>query len=104
MSSNEVKAKAKETIESVKELLKAVSENAQAELKKNAPKVAGTLDRSFERTSKGLTDTLGVIDKRTGKEQLELLKVYRSFMQKQTEIVQARITDLEKEHPETSKK
>ena len=47
---------------------------------------------------------MGVIDKKTGKEQLELLKVYRSFMQKQTEIVQARIADLEKEHPEASTK
>ena len=104
MSSDEVKAKAEETIKSAKELLKAVKESAHAELRKSAPKVAGTLDRSFERTAKGLADTLGVIDKKTGKEQLELLKVYRSFMQKQTEMVQARIADLEKEHPVASTK
>jgi len=104
MSSQEVKTKAKETLRSVKELLKAVTESVDAELKKNAPKVASTLDRSFETASKSLTDTLGVIDKKTGKEQLELLKAYRSFIQKQAEIVQGRISGLEKEHSQTAAK
>jgi len=102
MSSEEVKAKAKETLRSVKELLKTVTESADAELKKNAPRVANTLDRSFETASKSLTDTLGVIDRKTGKEQLELLKAYKSFIQKQSEILQGRISDLE--HAETDTK
>lgn len=97
MSSEEVKAKAKETLRSVEELLKAVTNSVDAELKKNAPRVANTLDRSFDTASKSLTDALGVIDRRTAKEQLELLKAYRSFIQKQEEIVQGRISDLEKE-------
>ena len=104
MSSEEVKAKAKETLRSVRELLQAVTESVDAELKKNAPKVANTLDRSFDTASKILVDTLGVIDRKTGKEQLELLKAYRSFIQKQTEIVQGRISDLEKEHSGTDAK
>ena len=102
MSSEEVKAKAKETLRSVKELLKTVTEGVDAELKKNAPRVANTLDRSFETASKSLTDTLGVIDRKTGKEQLELLKAYKSFIQKQAEILQGRISDLE--HAETDTK
>ena len=101
MSSGEVKAKARETLKSAKELLKAVKESVDAELKKSAPRVATALDRSFDRASKGLTDTLKVIDKKTGKEQLELLKAYRSFIQMQGEIVQGRIADLEKGEPET---
>jgi len=104
MSSEEVKAKAKETLRSVRELLKAVAESVDAELKKNAPRVANTLDRSFETASKSLTDTLRIIDRKTGKEQVELLKAYRSFIQKQVEIVQGRISDLEKEHSETDTK
>lgn len=96
MSSEEVKAKAKETLRNVGELLKAVTESVDAELKKNAPMVANTLDRSFDTASRSLADTLRVIDRRTGKEQLELLKAYRSFIQKQAEIVQGRISDLEK--------
>ena len=102
MSSKEVKAKAKETLKSVRELLEAVTESVDAELRKNAPRVADTLDRSFETASKSLTDTLGVIDRKTGKEQLELLKAYRSFIQKQAEIVQGRISDLEKERSGTA--
>jgi hypothetical protein len=99
MSSEEVEAKAKETLRSVRELLKAVTESVDAELGKNAPRVANTLDRSFETASKSLTDTLRVIDRQTGKEQLELLKACRSFIQKQAEIVQGRISGLGKEHP-----
>jgi len=103
MSSDEVKDKAKETLRSVKGLLKAVTESVDAELKKNAPRVANTLDRSFEAASKSLTDTLGVIDRKTGKEQLELLKAYGSFIQKQAEIVQGRISDLERPGTGTKK-
>jgi GTP cyclohydrolase I len=104
MSSQEVKAKAKETLRSVRELLEAVTENVDAELKKNAPRVANTLDRSFEAASKSLTDTLRAIDRKTGTEQVELLKAYRSFIQKQAEIVQGRISDLEKERKGTETK
>jgi len=103
MSSEEVKAKAKETLRSVRELLKTVTESVDAELKKNAPRVANSLDRSFETASKSLTDTLGVIDRKTGKEQLELLKAYRSFIQKQADIVQGRISDLEHSGTDTKK-
>jgi hypothetical protein len=104
MSSEDVKAKAKETLRSVRELLKAVTDSVDAELKRNVPRVANTLDRSFEKASKSLTDTLVVIDKKTAKEQLELLKAYRSFIQKQAEIVQGRITDLEGGHTGTDTK
>jgi DnaJ-domain-containing protein 1 len=97
MSSDEVQAKARETLRSMKELLKAVKTSAHRELEKNAPKVVNTLDRSFEKASNSLTDTLGVIDKKTTKEQLELLKAYRSFLQKQTQMIQTKITSLERE-------
>jgi len=97
MSSDEVKAKAKETLRSVKELVKAVETSVHKELGKNAPKVVNTLDRSFERASTGLAETLRTIDKRTGREQLELLKAYKSFLQRQTDMIQARIAALERE-------
>jgi hypothetical protein len=95
MSSDEVKVKAKETLKNAKELLKAVRTSVHAELERTAPRVVNTLDRSFDKASRSLSDTLTVIDKKTGKDQLELLKAYRSFLQKQTEIIQTRISNLE---------
>ena len=103
MSSEEVKAKAKETLRSVRELMKAVTKSVDDELKKSAPRVANTLDRSFETASKSLNDTLRIIDRKTGREQLELLKAYSSFIQKQAEIVQGRISDLEHSGWDTKK-
>ena len=104
MSSGEVKAKAKETLKSATELLRAVKESVHAELEKTAPRVVNTLDKSFDKASRGLSDTLGVIDRKTGKEQLELLKAYGSFLQKQTEMIQSRISDLEREYPKAESK
>jgi hypothetical protein len=94
MSGEEVKAKAKETAKSVSELLDAVQKAINARLSREAPKVANALDGSFDKASKGLADTLKTIDKRTGKEQAELLKAYRSFLQKQAEIVDKKIASM----------
>lgn len=104
VSSGEVKQKAKETLKSATELLKAVKESVHTELETTAPKVVNTLDRSFDKASSGLSDTLRVIDRKTGKEQIELLKAYGSFLQKQSEMIQSRISDLERDHPKDEPK
>ncbi len=96
MSGQDVKAKAKQTAKSAAELLDAVKKAVQASLSKNAPKVANALDSSFDKASKGLVDTLETIDKGTAKEQAELLKAYRSFLQKQTEIIDKKIASMKK--------
>ena len=94
MTSDEIRAKAKETAKSVSDLLDAVKRTAHARLVKEAPKVVDTIDQSFDRASKGLTDALKDLDKRTSKEQSEVLKAYRSFLQKQTEIIDKKMASI----------
>lgn len=92
MSREEVRAKARQTAKSAGELLDAVKKAAKTSLQKTAPKVSDALDASFDKASKGLADTLKTIEKTTSKEQVELLKAYKSFLQKQTEIVDKRLS------------
>ena len=99
MSSQELKLKLKETFKSVRELLIALRKATHEQLTRTAPRVARTLDKSFDRASRSLSDTLKLISKKTNREQLELLKAYRSFLQKQTEFVEAKIRALEDQQP-----
>lgn len=103
MSAQEVKLKLKETIRSARELLLTLKKATHEQLRRTAPKVTHTLDKSFDRASKGLSDTLKLISKKTTREQLELLRSYRSLLQKQNEFVEAKIKALEKqETPDTN--
>ncbi|MEM0286577.1 MAG: hypothetical protein QXG05_00180 [Nitrososphaerota archaeon] len=102
MSSAEVKAKLKETAKSIKELLDATVKMAHKQLSTTTPKVASMLDNLIKEATKVMSDTLKAIDKRTAPEQLELLKVYRDFIDKQRELVQRKIDAIEKN--ETKKK
>lgn len=99
MSTEEVRAKAKQTAKSVGELLDAVKKAAHARLSKEAPRVVNALDSSFDKASKGLADTLKTIDKRTSKEQAELLKAYKSFLQKQAEIIEKKMASMKEQEP-----
>ena len=94
MSADEVRAKARETAKSARELLDVVEKAVNARLSKEAPKVKNALDDSFDKASKGMTDALNTIDKRTSKEQSELLKAYKSFLQKQTEFIDKRMASM----------
>ena len=94
MSKEEVKAKARETVKSAGELMDAVKKAAHAQLSNSAPKVMNALDSSFDKASKTLTDTLDTIGKRSSKEQVELLKAYRSFLRKQGEIIDKRMASM----------
>lgn len=97
MSSAQVREKAKQTLESVRELIIAVKEAMHEELRKKAPNVINALDKQIDKAAKGFSNTLKIIDKKTSKEQLELLKAYRSFLQKQIEMIDSRISSLERE-------
>lgn len=94
MSAEDVKAKARQTVKSVSELLDSVQKAVNDRLSKEAPKVVNSLDKSFNDASKALTDTLKTVDQKSRKEQAELLKAYRSFLQKQTEIVEKRMASM----------
>ncbi len=91
----EVKSKFKETVKSTKELLIAIEAATRQQVKIGAPKLANGLDKSLEQGSKALSDFIGSLDKKTSKEQLELLKGYRFFLGKQLEMVQGRISAIE---------
>jgi len=85
------------TLKSTKELLKSLKATTQEQLRKNVPKVANYLDKSIDEASKGFSDLMGSLDKRTSVEQRELLKAYNSFLQKQVQLVDKRLSSLEKE-------
>jgi hypothetical protein len=94
--SSEVKTKFKETLKSTKGLLNAVKNATHEQLQRRAPNVVHSLDRTFDEASKTLSEFVDSLDKRTAKEQLELLKGYRSLLGKQSDIVAAKIAALEK--------
>jgi DnaJ-domain-containing protein 1 len=102
MSADEVKAKARQTAKSAAELLDAVERTVHARLSKEVPNVVNSLDSTFDKASKGLTDALNNIDKRTSKEQAELLKAYRSFLQKQTEIIEKKMASMKEKEKSKS--
>jgi hypothetical protein len=87
------------TLKSTKELLKSLKATTQEQLRKNVPKVANYLDNSIDEASKGFSDVINSLDKRTSVEQRELLKAYSSFLQKQVQLVDKRLSSLEKEKP-----
>jgi hypothetical protein len=94
MSTDEVRKKTKETVKAVNDLVEAWTRNVHENLSKNAPKAMHSLDDSLDKASKGLSDALKTIDSRTSREQGELLKAYKSFLQKQTEFIDRRMASM----------
>jgi phosphate uptake regulator len=91
MSSKEAKEKAKKTMEDVTSFLREAKKAAHEELSKEAPKASEALDKAFKTASKSLADALRATQEKTSKEQLELLRAYRSFLQKQVDLIDKRI-------------
>jgi NurA-like 5'-3' nuclease len=99
MSKDEVKRAWEETVKSVRELVESVTRATHEELNRTAPMVANKLDNSFKQASKDLQDTLRAIDEQSAKEQLHLLTAWDSFLQKQRDMLDAKIRRLrEKTH------
>jgi vacuolar-type H+-ATPase subunit E/Vma4 len=104
LSSEDLSQKAKHTIMSVKELLEKMEESTKRALEKAAPKVQKSVDTSMDAAAKGFTGTMKAIDGATANEQLELLKVYKKFINGQGEFVDGRIKALEeKAKPKATK-
>ena len=95
MGSEDLSAKAKQTLKSVKELLEKAEESTQKALEKAAPKVQKSVDDSMDSAAKGFTSTMKAIDGATAREQLGVLKAYRRFINGQGEFVDSRIKVLE---------
>lgn len=93
---SEVEEKLHETVESVKNLIESVTKATRAEIRKTAPKLSTTLDKSFQKAAGGLSDVLSTIEKGSSAQQKELLKTYKSFLQKQADLIDGRLKKLEK--------
>jgi signal transduction protein with GAF and PtsI domain len=93
---SEVDERFRDTVKSFKELLLAVKKMADDEMRKTAPSVASSLDKSFEAASSAFLDAIETIDNKTQQEQRELLKAYSSFLQKQDELVRKRLAAVER--------
>lgn len=98
-----MKDRAKETLKNVKVMLFNAEKAVHQQLEKTTPAVVNTLDSSFEKASQSLSETLGVIDRRTRREQVELLKGYRSFLQNQLQLLDSRLKAIEAETPKANK-
>lgn len=90
----------KSSLDVAKDLLKKAEVTVQAKLAKTTPAVVRTVDRSMDTASKALSDTLKAISARSAKEQAELLKHYRWFLQKQIDLIDARTQTLRKKADE----
>lgn len=65
------------------------------QLQSTAPKFTALLDKSIERAGDSFEETLKIIDKRTEKERVGLLKAYRSFLMKQVAIIDSKTRRIE---------
>jgi hypothetical protein len=95
MNSDQATAKVKPALKAVKELLEKAEKGVQKELTKAAPKVQKTLDASLETGSKVFASTMKTIGVHTEKEQLELLRGYRRFLEAQVKYLDSKLRSLE---------
>lgn len=88
-----------DAIEGVRKVVDSAAKTAREEMKKQAPELSSALDRSFKQTAKSFSDALGTIDKGSSKQQRALLSTYKSFLQRQAEVIDKRLKDLEGKQP-----
>ncbi len=96
MKAQRITSRVKETIKKTERFVIGAKEFTQKELSHNAPKVVHALDKSMDKAGQGLYSALATINKKTGPEQLELLKSYKTFLQKQIAFVDSQIKAREK--------
>jgi len=95
MSDSEPTDTARQALKSIKELLEKAEESTHRVLEKAAPAVQKSLDVSMEAAASGFNATMKSIDGATAREQLEVLRAYRKFLDGQGELVASRIRALE---------
>ena len=91
-----VKSGVTASIKSTEEFIESTKESLQRELSKTAPKIQHDLDRSLEEAGRGLSNALSSIEKKTNREQADLLNAYKSFLQKQIAFVDDRLKAIRK--------
>ena len=84
------------SIKSTEEFIESTKKSLQKELSKRAPKIQHDLDKSFEEAGRGLSKALSSIEKKTDREQVDLLNAYKKFLKKQTAFVDDRVKKIRK--------
>ena len=95
MSSDQVTDRAKQTLESIKDLLEKAEETTHRALEKAAPALQRSIDTSMEAAGKGFSATMKSIDGVTNADQVKVLKAYRKVLAGQLDFVDARIKTIE---------
>ncbi len=93
MSQEDIRDKAKRTWKNAEDLVAGLTDSAHRELSETAPKLTNALDEQFDNAAKAFSKAMNDIDKKTAKEQGDLLRAYRSFLQKQTEMIDRRLNE-----------
>jgi signal transduction protein with GAF and PtsI domain len=86
----------RDTIKSAEEFIDNTKKSLQAELSKTTPKIEHALDQSLDEAGLALTNALKSVEKKTNREQLEVLNGYRTFLQGQIAFVDDRIKAIKK--------
>src|ERR1700730_1704055 len=84
------------SIKSAEEFIESTKKSLQTELSKTAPQLQHDLDKSLEEAGRALSNALSSIDKKTNREQVDLLNAYKSFLQKQIGFVDDRLRAIRK--------
>jgi hypothetical protein len=77
--------------------MESTKQSLQKELSERAPKIQHDLDRSLEDAGRGLSNVLSSMEKKTNREQVDLLNAYKSFLKKQTAFVDDRLKSIRKD-------
>jgi F0F1-type ATP synthase membrane subunit b/b' len=83
-----------DSIKSAEEFIESTKKSLQSELSKTTPKIQHALDQSVDEAGRALSDAMATADKKASREQIEVLKSYRGFLQGQVAFVDKRIKDL----------
>jgi hypothetical protein len=91
---HELRSKALEVARAIKDLGASIGKTMDSYITKQAPRAVAFVDRSLTKASKGFESALSDIDKKTARQQFELLLSYRNFLQQQTELVNKKLNSL----------
>jgi hypothetical protein len=94
---DKVRKSVDDSIRSAEDLIESAKRSLQSELSRTVPNIQHALDQSVDEAGKALSDALKATDKKASREQIELLKSYRSFLQGQIAFVDNRIKDMKGE-------
>jgi len=90
-AADRVRKSINDSVKSTEDFIESTKKSLQYELAKTTPKIQHMLDQSADEAGKALSNAVKATDKRTSKEQMQLLMSYRSFLQGQVEFVEKRI-------------